>query len=457
MRYGFVALCGVLGAGCLTETRYACPPGSDVTASTRCGAACASGELSADVCVQVRQACTDGRLSAADCAGIDGDQGMPDVGVEDQGPEDTGVRDLGRDAGPCGMACGIGLRCNEATGECVECLSSGQCTDDATPVCNTTTGTCVGCVDSTDCTEMARPFCLGTECVGCVTNTDCPVSTPVCSLATRTCGPCTTRLDCNGRATAPACNTATGACTLCDVPNESADCPGLRCFNQVSCTQCRAMTVGVDCTSPNASRCDATGTCTPCVNNADCGHISGRNRCDAGTCVQCTVATESTDCGTKSCNPATRTCTTTDRFSRSVCSSCVADSECVQAGGTFRCIPMNYQGVPRGGYCLRAVNANGASGCSRPYLSANIAASLSGAASATYCGIDQNTVSCEAVRALSTSRQCPTGNASECMALGAVCETVGALTNRCTYACSSPLECLPSGAGASCNAGYCGS
>ncbi|MCA9537086.1 MAG: hypothetical protein KC593_25565, partial [Myxococcales bacterium] len=283
----------------MTETRYACPPGSDVTASTRCGVACATGELSADVCVQVREACTDGRLSAADCAGIDGDQGMPDVGMGDAdvGPEDMGPRDMGRDAGPCGMPCTGGQRCNETSGECVDCLSDGHCTDDATPVCDTSTGTCVGCVDAADCTDMARPFCLGTQCVGCRTNLDCAVSTPVCSPTTRTCGPCTTRTDCNSRAaTAPACNTTTGACTLCDVPNESADCGGLRCFNQVSCTQCRAMTVAVDCQSPMAARCDSTGTCAACTSNADCGHISGgRNRCDAGTCVQCTVATESAD------------------------------------------------------------------------------------------------------------------------------------------------------------------
>ena len=448
MRYGFVALCGVLGAGCLTETRYACPPGSDVTASTRCGVACATGELSADVCVQVREACTDGRLSAADCAGIDGDQGTPDVGVEDQGPQDTGVRDLGRDAGPCGMPCTGGQRCNESSGECVDCLSDGHCTDDATPVCDTTTGTCVGCVDSTDCTEMARPFCLGTQCVGCVTNTDCPVSTPVCSPTTRTCGPCTTRSDCNSRAATPACNTMTGACTLCDINNESVDCMGLRCFNQVSCTQCRMMTSADDCTSPTASRCNG-GTCAPCMTNADCSHVSGRNVCDNGTCVQCTVGTETTVClNNKSCNPATRTCTDTSRFSRQQCQSCVADSECIQTGGTFRCIPMNYQGAPRGGYCMQATP-----GCTQPFGVIINQPSLSGAPAANYCGIDQNTVSCEAVRALTSGRPCPSGNASDCMAEGALCNMVGAFPNLCTYSCGIPAHCPTS---VSCGGGYCG-
>ena len=83
-RIGFVALCGVLGAGCLSETRYVCPPGSDVTASTRCGVACASGELSDAECVLVAEACADGRLSAIDCEGLGGDKGVEDMST-DQG------------------------------------------------------------------------------------------------------------------------------------------------------------------------------------------------------------------------------------------------------------------------------------------------------------------------------------------------------------------------------------
>ena len=391
------------------------------------------------------------------CARIDGGQGQADIGAGDAGlpdahQDDTGPRDLGWDAGPCGMPCTGGQRCNETSGECVDCLSDGHC-GDATPVCDTSTGTCVGCVDGTDCTATGRPFCVGTQCVGCRTNTDCPVSTPVCSPTTHTCGPCTARTDCNGRATAPACNTTTGACTLCDVPNESADCGGLRCFNQVSCTQCRAMTVAIDCQSPTAARCDSTGTCAACTSNADCGHISGgRNRCDAGTCVQCTVATESADCGTKSCNPATRTCTTTDRFTRQQCQSCVADNDCLQGGATVRCIRMNYQGADRGGYCLRA-----APGCVRPFGVIIPAISLSGAASANYCGVDQSVTTCDAVLTLRDGLQCPSGSATECMAAGALCETVSGLANQCTYPCGGAAACLPSEPGASCNAGYCGS
>jgi hypothetical protein len=136
-----------------------------------------------------------------------------------------------------------------------------------------------------------------------------------------------------------------------------------------------------------------------------------------------------------------------------VCQSCVSDSDCSQAGGTTRCVPMNYQGTPRGGYCLRAVSA----GCARPFGVVITAESLSGAASTDYCGIDQAVVSCEAVAALRQSRPCPSGDASQCMADGAVCATVGAFSDRCTYACGGADDCPPVGSASTCNAGTCGS
>ncbi len=110
-----------------------------------------------------------------------------------------------------------------------------------------------------------------------------------------------------------------------------------------------------------------------------------------------------------------------------------------------------YQGTPDGTHCLRLVS----SGCFRPYGGiALMEQSVSGDPEAPYCGFDQVTVSCDAIAALRASRQCPEGDASACMAEGARCETIGALTNRCTYTCGVDDDCPETRA---CGAGYCGS
>lgn len=456
-RIGFVALCGVLGVGCLSETRYVCPPGSDVTASVRCGAACASGELSAEECVLVEAACADGRLSAVDCEGLGGDMGVRDMGDEDAGdtgPDGDVVTEVGVDAGPCGMDCvGPEPHCNMTSGECVECLSMSDC-GGSTPQCNAE-GECVECLNSTQCTaDVGEPVCFEGACVQCDDATDCDATNPVCETPAQVCGGCTNRTQCLGYAALPSCNLSTGACVACDEPNESSDCnspPGTpNCNASRQCVQC---TQNTDCTNFASSRCTMGQTCAPCVVNSDCSHVTeGRNRCDAGQCVDCTVATEDADCGVKSCNPATRTCSTIDQNSRGVCEPCVADSDCTQMGGTFRCIAMNYMGAPRGGYCMRATP-----GCQRPFLTPIMQPSLSGAAMTTYCGIDQTVVSCEAVNALRTGIQCPGGNDSECMAEGALCEMVGLSDNRCTYECGTTDDCPAVGSASTCGGGYCGS
>ena len=99
-----------------------------------------------------------------------------------------------------------------------------------------------------------------------------------------------------------------------------------------------------------------------------------------------------------------------------------------------------------------------ASGCARPFLSIlSDRMSLSGAAEEDYCGIDEMTVSCEAVRALIESQTCPGGTDGECAADGALCRMVGAAPNRCTYTCGSPDDCPAAGVSSTCGAGHCGS
>ena len=446
-------MCGVLGVGCLSETRYVCPPGSDVTASVRCGAACASGELSAADCVLVEAACADGRLSAVDCEGLGGDMGVDDLGVEDQGdtgPDGDVIAEVGVDGGPCDGLCGGGEpHCNMTSGECVECLDSSHC---AGQQCSPE-GVCVECLDASHCTDPLRPFCLASNCVACEDAADCDATNPVCETPAQTCGDCTNRGHCLRYSDLPSCNVTTGQCVECDIPNQSADCADTAltpaCSATGQCVQCNNNSF---CTAATASRCEGN-SCAPCMNNTDCGHIAGRNRCDGGRCVGCTVATENVDCGLKSCNPVTRMCSTIDQNSRDVCEPCVADSDCTQVMGTFRCIAMNYMGVARpGGYCMRA-----APGCTRPFGMLISRASLSGVAATNYCGVDETVTSCEAVNALRTGTGCPSGNASECMADGSVCATVGGFMNQCTYPCSAPTECLQSGPGSSCGGSHCGS
>lgn len=322
----------------------------------------------------------------------------------------------------------------------------------STPMCDHATGQCVACLGSNDC-NGATPHCSNGACEECINSAHCQGPTPVCDGGT--CVGCASRAECTGEASHPACNPVSGACVACDATNEASDCADTpitpRCSATQECVECRGDTASLDCPSATASRC-SRGACVGCTSNAHCNHVPGRPHCSSGTCVECSPATEATDCGSESCNPATRACSGIERNSRGVCQQCVSDSDCTQVGGTFRCIPMNYQGAPRGGYCMRAMP-----GCMRPYGVVITAASLSGAASTTYCGIDQSEVSCEAVNALRASIQCPGGSASECMAEGAMCETVGLGNNRCTYSCSAPDECPASGSSATCGAGYCGS
>ncbi|MCA9577731.1 MAG: hypothetical protein KC668_19990 [Myxococcales bacterium] len=378
------------------------------------------------------------------------DMGVLDLGMDAAAPDmgdDLGP-DLGQDLGACG-ACGTGTVCDPDSETCVECLTAADC---IAPLgqCNAM-HQCVACTLDDHC-GGSTPYCVAETCVACRNNGDCPLTDPVCSTVDHTCGPCQQRSDCSYRSATPACNPSTGDCTLCDVNNESTDCPGQRCLDQTMCTECRPGTGNADCTTPSEPRCNLVGECAACTMDAHCSHIPGRPRCSGGTCVACTAATEGADCGGNTCSPATLTCTTTPRFSRSVCQSCVSDNDCAQTGGTFRCIPMNFQGTALGGFCLRATP-----GCTPPFNTGITATSLSGFESATYCGIYQNATSCDAVRNVFQSRQCPTGAASECMAPGALCETVGVVENRCTYACSTASACVPSGPASTCNAGYCGS
>jgi hypothetical protein len=200
----------------------------------------------------------------------------------------------------------------------------------------------------------------------------------------------------------PVCDTSRGRCVECVSP---ADCGGAAC--DVSTGRCERCTVDADCADPAAARCDSTtGRCGPCLDSSDCAHIAG-SRCSGGMCTTGRLAT---------------------------CEMCTADEQCAEGS---RCVAMTFRGAPRaGGYCLPIA----AGSCStRPFtILLRLRPSLSGAAPADYCGIDESRTTCEAVRdVLDGPSMCAVD--VDCGVLGlddALCRS-----GLCTYECDSELRC----------------
>lgn len=328
-------------------------------------------------------------------------------------------------------------------GECVECTSATEAADCVAPERPTCVeNVCGACTERDDCGRFADlPACatvgpLAGQCVACDEATDCLDPTaPRCDVTTRACLPCEGNPECARFPDTPVCaldGDRAGACVAC-----AAD---------------------TDCTDPTASRCDlATNTCVPC-NDADQCTGPNENVCDAGTCVQCTEDTAATHCGANSCDPVARTCTTTPRNSVPECGACVSDTECnepIVGVDALRCVPMEHAGVARPtGYCLRLVS----SGCARPFAVATPArSSVSGAAAATYCGVLEESTTCEAVNDLRDGTTCTTD--ADCGAAGlddGRCETTTGIPNLCTYDCGASIQC-PLGILCGSVGDYCGS
>jgi hypothetical protein len=266
--------------------------------------------------------------------------------------------------------------------------------------------------------------------------------------------------DCKGET--PICVTATNQCVQCTAEN-SSECEDDTPVCDTEANECVACLTSDDCPLTTAARCDEGHACVACSSADDCAHLSGTNVCDSGTCVQCTSANESA-CGVNSCNPATHECTDTPRGSVGTCEPCLADSECTggdQSDPDRRCVPMTFQGVERaGGFCLKRF----AKTCTRPFTIPFSAISLSGLPAENYCGIDQETVRCEAVLDLTNSRQCADGLDTSCgcardeddncleAGKGGICGVVNLLPNRCTYGCGTLDQCP---GGLACGEDYC--
>ena len=239
---------------------------------------------------------------------------------------------------------------------------------------------------------------------------------------------------------------------------------GLICNTEsMTCIECSG---DADCTAINAAKCDVeSNACVPCDSRNQCDDVEGLpgvdNACDdEGMCVDCTPETEAETCpGNKSCEPRTRTCTTTEVGSVNVCEPCVADSECSDNGdptATYRCVPMFYPNPQtrfpddQTGFCMKTTEGD----CERPYsIPLPNRPSLSApSVGVDYCGIDEQVVTCPALRALELAVGC--ANGTSCPPSG-ICTKVGDVSDQCTYSCSQALQC-PAGAPAD-TCGSCGS
>lgn len=273
------------------------------------------------------------------------------------------------------LVCGDGLVRN-AEGDCVaDPVDSGQPPVDAF-VPTPDAGPCGGCSDDKHCRES------DSTCVECLGDGDC--GSGRCELESGTCVGCTEQTDCDER---------------------------------------------------ERSRCNpATSMCTACVENEDCSHINGFGVCNAGECVQCTSTAG--ECGGNPCT-VDNVCSNFGEGEQEACEPCDTDANC--QGDDYFCVPMEFKGEARGGYCLQDYAAGS---CTQPYaFQTMVITTLSGIQNKTFCGIDESLTTCEAVRALEANALCSTGPSEGC-AEGGICRRVSNVDNRCTYECRDHVECL---------------
>jgi len=275
----------------------------------------------------------------------------------------------------------------------------------------------------------------------------CEFATPVCNDDLQ-CVECTAESNSLCLERMLVCKTDAFECVEC---NTSSDCnleKMLVCKTDAfECVECNASS---DCNDPAAAGCNTElNECEGCQSEADCIGIEGRPLCDDGTCVECTPATEAVDCGGTSCDPLKRECTETTVGSLETCQECVADSECGENGSAseaHRCVEMFWDGErypgSETGFCLKTTDG----GCQQPYsVTLRNRGSLSDAPPDEYCGIREELATCPAVNALVDGLECPTGDPQECPQPSGLCEQVGDLQDRCTYACQIAQQCLPIG------------
>jgi len=364
--------------------------------------------------------------------------------------------------------------------ECVECLSSDDCT---TGGCNTTTNTCVTCVEDEDCegdsvcTQEADlnarmcVECLGDSCdtgvckenvtdlsqntcVECLDSTQC-TNDDVCNPATNLCVECVGNGDC----TDGVCDTTNNTCVECLATTDCTDkvCDtGIKqcvaCLGDADCagtTQCRISSGGslqnacVTCTNNNGCQTPAASLCLgpssgcgQCQDLNDCGHLTGTyNYCDGG-CIQCYGLSEAADCGTTFCNLSSNMCSSTTFGNLPDRNVCTSSNQCM-AGS--RCVPVSFKGIALNTYCMPLTTSSSPT-CQGPYGGQKQARTTVEGDSVLVCMIDETRTTPEAIVEASFQNACALVG-SDCQDQASQCELKDLNNRMCTYPCVNNSHC----------------
>ena len=176
------------------------------------------------------------------------------------------------------------------------------------------------------------------------------------------------------------------------------------------------------CEDTDTPVCDtARNLCVACLDDTHCADATPRCNPDNNACVACLQTSEEDDCSGNLC--LDNLCSQLTIGGTESCDPCEYDRQC--EGNGAKCIALTFQGVDDGRYCLQPKVDN--VDCARPFTT--LVTVGEGDRAEAFCGIDQENVSCGAVRALETSTPCGTnGDATSCGGKGAVCRQVGGVS-----------------------------
>jgi len=194
--------------------------------------------------------------------------------------------------------CGYGLKCDVASGMCLQCKVDKDCTSSTYKYCHQAMGKCVACKSNKDCKSATRPTCdTSGQCVECVTDKDCKTGYHYGNkcVASSTYGKvcrCHGNSDCAGNPRGPTCYAYYQRCT-CSSDKQCKTKPYTMCekpYPNSTYKYCqKPCASNADCTNSYSPYCKkSTGKCVGCLTNAECANGT-RPVCDtkSGTCTGC--------------------------------------------------------------------------------------------------------------------------------------------------------------------------
>lgn len=138
-----------------------------------------------------------------------------------------------------------GLRCEVASGSCVECLADTDCSG-ARARCEPVSHTCVACLNRPDCGKRQGCDTVTNRCLdGCFDTDDpCPLPGFVCDGDVGLCIECKRSANCAGSAGGPLCDVPIGRCVAC---TGNAQCPAAKPACDRRTGRCEACVVAATC------------------------------------------------------------------------------------------------------------------------------------------------------------------------------------------------------------------